>query len=200
MVGSRTSRVFSACFQHNVPWSEVEAGRRRWVGQRLRRNRPRWPQGCCRRITVAGSKVPIPPRNSFNQNLTSADEATMIALLGSPGAKSSECSPVTGPFKNRIVSAINVGPFKVSGLDAAVNSLKLVFEESRAAGPRRDSGRQNCRHALLRTPSRTTAGERPSIYISAKTSCLKSLRCATRDACSWHRSSTTRAGTGEGVQ
>lgn len=76
------------------------------------------------------TKVAIPPRASFNANLTSADEATMLSLLGVPGAKTSECSPVTGSFRNRILSAVNVGPFKVSGLDIAVNTLKQVFEEA----------------------------------------------------------------------
>ncbi|MES5482103.1 M15 family metallopeptidase [Bradyrhizobium sp. INPA03-11B] len=72
----------------------------------------------------------IPPPNSFNEDLTSASEATMLDLFGEPGAKSRECGPVTGRFKNRIVSGVNVGPFKVSGLDAAVDSLKRVFEEA----------------------------------------------------------------------
>ncbi|QOZ23819.1 hypothetical protein XH93_09455 [Bradyrhizobium sp. CCBAU 51753] len=76
------------------------------------------------------TKVPIPPRNTFNQGLTSADERTMIRLLGTPGAKTSECSPVTGSFKAKILSSVDVGPFKVSGLNYAVNSLKTVFEEA----------------------------------------------------------------------
>jgi hypothetical protein len=76
------------------------------------------------------TRVPIPPTNTFNEHLTSADEATMTRLLGRPGALSHECSPVTGPFRNKIVSGVNVGPFKVSGLQFAVDSLKLVFEEA----------------------------------------------------------------------
>jgi hypothetical protein len=76
------------------------------------------------------TRVPIPPTNTFNANLTSADEATMTRLLGTPGVLSHECSPVTGPFKNKIVSGIGVGPFKVSGLKFAVDLLKLVFAEA----------------------------------------------------------------------
>lgn len=76
------------------------------------------------------TRVPIPPRASFNADLSSADEETMITLLGIPGAKTSECSPVTGAFKSNIVSAVNVGPFKVSGLDFAVDLLRQVFEEA----------------------------------------------------------------------
>jgi D-alanyl-D-alanine carboxypeptidase len=81
------------------------------------------------------SRVPIPPHASFNANLSSADEATMIRLLGVPGAKTSECGPVTGTIKSRIVSAVDVGPFKVSGLDFAVDLLKQVFEEAQQQIP-----------------------------------------------------------------
>src|SRR5260370_39830126 len=76
------------------------------------------------------TRVPIPPTNTFNQGLSSADEATMRRLLGIPGALSHECSPVTGPFKNRIMSGVDVGPFRVSGLDLAGSLLKLVCEEA----------------------------------------------------------------------
>jgi hypothetical protein len=74
--------------------------------------------------------VDIPPANTFNQNLSSASEATMLQIFGVPGAKTQNCSPATGAFKQRIVSLVNVGPFKVSGLDIAVQLLKAVFDEA----------------------------------------------------------------------
>jgi hypothetical protein len=74
--------------------------------------------------------VAIPPRNTFNQNLTSASEATMLQIFGVPGAKTQDCSPATGTFLRRIVSRFDVGPFKVSGLDIAVQLLKAVFDEA----------------------------------------------------------------------
>ena len=74
--------------------------------------------------------VDIPPRNTFNKDLSSASEATMLQLFGVPGAKTQDCSPATGTFKRRIVTRVNVGPFKVSGLDVAVQSLKAVFDEA----------------------------------------------------------------------
>jgi hypothetical protein len=76
------------------------------------------------------TRVDIPPTNTFNQNLTSASEATMLGIFGVPGAKTQDCSPVTGAFKRRIASLVNVGPFKVSGLDIAVQLLKAVFDEA----------------------------------------------------------------------
>jgi hypothetical protein len=74
--------------------------------------------------------VDIPPRNTFNKNLNAATEATMLRLFGVPGEKSDNCSPATGKFKKRIMSRVDVGPFKVSGLDVAVMSLKAVFTEA----------------------------------------------------------------------
>jgi D-alanyl-D-alanine carboxypeptidase len=74
--------------------------------------------------------VDIPPRNTFNKNLSSAAEATMLQLFGVPGQKTKDCSPATGAFKQRVVSRVDVGPFKVSGLDIAVQLLKAVFDEA----------------------------------------------------------------------
>jgi hypothetical protein len=77
-----------------------------------------------------GTIVPIPPRNTFNQNLSSASEGTMLEVFGIPGQKTQDCSPATGTFKKRVVTRVDVGPFKVSGLDIAVQSLKAVFAEA----------------------------------------------------------------------
>ena len=74
--------------------------------------------------------VDIPPTNTFNKNLSSASEATMLRLFGVPGEKTKDCSPVTGQFKRRVASRVDVGPLKVSGLDTAVSSLKAVFAEA----------------------------------------------------------------------
>ena len=74
--------------------------------------------------------VAIPPRTTFNKNLSSATEATMLHLFGVPGEKTDNCSPATGTFKTRIVTSVDVGPFNVSGLDVAVSSLKAVFAEA----------------------------------------------------------------------
>jgi D-alanyl-D-alanine carboxypeptidase len=74
--------------------------------------------------------VDIPPKNTFNKNLSSATEATMLQLFGVPGERTDDCSPATGAFKKRILSRVDVGPFKVSGLDIAVKSLKAAFDEA----------------------------------------------------------------------
>jgi hypothetical protein len=75
------------------------------------------------------AQIPIPPSSSFNINLSSADEATMLRLLGVPGQKTENCSPATGAFKTRIVTK-DVGPFRVTGLDVAVDLVKAAFDEA----------------------------------------------------------------------
>jgi D-alanyl-D-alanine carboxypeptidase len=80
--------------------------------------------------TGPGAIVDIPPANTFNKNLSSASEATMLRVFGVPGAKTQDCSPATGAFKQRVVTRVDVGPFKVSGLDIAVTRLKAAFDEA----------------------------------------------------------------------
>lgn len=74
-------------------------------------------------------RIPIPPASTFNPNLSSADEATMLRLLGVPGRKTQDCSPATGAFRSRIKTA-SVGPFRVTGLDVAIDALKAAFDEA----------------------------------------------------------------------
>jgi len=79
--------------------------------------------------------VPIPPANTFNVDLHSASESTMLSLLGVPGRKTRDCSSPTGQFARRIKFNVDVGPFRVNGLDIAVDALKAVFDEARATMP-----------------------------------------------------------------
>ena len=87
------------------------------------------------RMFAGASPAPVPAINSSSQHVQSRSpfgwmRLTMLQLLGRPGALSHECGPVTGPFRNKILSGVDVGPFRVSGLDLAVNSIKLVFEDA----------------------------------------------------------------------
>jgi len=74
-------------------------------------------------------QVPIPPKDTMNTNLTPAKESTMLKKFGKPGQLTKDCSTPTGKFKKRIKSGVDIGPFKVSGLDFAVESLRQVFAE-----------------------------------------------------------------------
>jgi len=53
----------------------------------------------------------------------------MLNKLGKPGALTKDCSDPLGKFKKRVKFGVNVGPFKVSGLDFAVESLRQIFAE-----------------------------------------------------------------------
>jgi hypothetical protein len=75
-------------------------------------------------------KVSIPPKQDLNAHLSSAREDTMIRILGTPGPKTPSCSEPTGDFARRIVTR-HVGPFRVRGYDAAVDSLERIFAEVR---------------------------------------------------------------------
>ncbi len=73
--------------------------------------------------------VPIPPKDTMNTGLSPAKMQTMLAKLGRPGALTKNCSPPTAKLMKRVKSGVNVGPFKVSGLDFAVESLIQIFAE-----------------------------------------------------------------------
>ena len=74
--------------------------------------------------------IPIPAPDTFNKGLSSASEKTMLRIFGVPGQKTKDCSPATGEFKKRIKAHVDVGPFKVTGLDIAVAALKAALAEA----------------------------------------------------------------------
>jgi hypothetical protein len=53
----------------------------------------------------------------------------MLQKFGKPGNLTSECSDLTGSIKQRVRSIFDVGPFKVTGLDFAVESLIQIFTD-----------------------------------------------------------------------
>ncbi len=71
--------------------------------------------------------VPIP--GGLNVGLHPCLQQTMINALGIPGPLTQHCKPPTGTVAARMKWGVNVGPFKVSGLDYAVESLAQVFAE-----------------------------------------------------------------------
>jgi hypothetical protein len=79
-------------------------------------------------------RVAIPPKENMNRNLSPAREQTMLQVLGKPGRLTRDCSDPTGAFARRVVVR-NVGPFKVQGLDFAVDSLERIFAEVKVAHP-----------------------------------------------------------------
>ena len=85
-------------------------------------------------------EVPLPPKDQMNRNLSAATERTMLRVLGKPGALSKACSDPTGPFLKRIRYQFDVGPFKVSGLDHAVETLAQLFAQVKKELPEAYAG------------------------------------------------------------
>jgi Putative peptidoglycan binding domain/D-alanyl-D-alanine carboxypeptidase len=79
-------------------------------------------------------RVAIPPKENMNPNLSPAREQTMLQVLGKPGRLTRDCSDPTGAFARRVVTH-DVGPFRVQGLDFAVESLTRIFAEVKEAHP-----------------------------------------------------------------
>lgn len=86
-------------------------------------------------MSTLADLVPIPAVSSMNPGLSACREETMLEKFGRPGPLSRNCSPPTLPFKRRIRSGVSVGPFSVSGLDYAVDSLEQIFTTIRNSHP-----------------------------------------------------------------
>jgi hypothetical protein len=80
-------------------------------------------------------RVPIPPKDVMNPGLTAVSDAVMRKKFGVPGKLTKDCSDPTGKFKKRVRFGVDVGPFKVSGLDFAVESLIQIFTEVKQQMP-----------------------------------------------------------------
>ena len=78
--------------------------------------------------------IPIP--QNINTGLNSAKQLTMKSLLGTPrGSFNQDCQPVTNQVLKNLIRTEDVGPFTVSGLAPAVDSLKEVLSDIRQEQP-----------------------------------------------------------------
>lgn len=101
-----------------------------WVDKRDRPP-PKWIVG-----KILSQLVPLPPKGSYNTGLTACRPSTLKALFGSPmESYGPECRPVRNPALKRRIVTQSVGPFRVTGLDLAVASLKRVMEAIRIHAP-----------------------------------------------------------------
>ena len=73
--------------------------------------------------------IPIPAKEAMNKGLSAASETTMLEVFGKPGALTKDCSDPDSTFIKKLVFGMNVGPFKVSGVAYAVESLKQIFDQ-----------------------------------------------------------------------
>lgn len=78
--------------------------------------------------------IPIPA--GINPGLNAARQVTMKSLLGNPrGSFGNDCQPVTNANLRSLIRTDDVGPFKVTGLGPAVDSLKEVMADIRLEQP-----------------------------------------------------------------
>jgi hypothetical protein len=69
-------------------------------------------------------------RRKLNEHLTGARNSTMLSLLGSPrGTYGRDCRWPTNHIILEQISTEQIGPFKVSGLRPAVDTLKKILAE-----------------------------------------------------------------------
>ncbi len=78
--------------------------------------------------------IPVP--NHINPGVSASKQRTMLALLGRPRSMlDQECRPVTEPRIRALIETVDVGPFRVTGLRPATQSLAQVMADVRQARP-----------------------------------------------------------------
>lgn len=79
-------------------------------------------------------RVPIPAASSINSGLSPCGNS-LLNHFGRPGPLKTDCSPPTnGKLKAKLVTK-SVGPFRVTGLIPAVDSLTRIFAKIKTDDP-----------------------------------------------------------------
>lgn len=80
--------------------------------------------------------LPLPTRGSVNVGIRSPSNHAVIARLGTPRESfTQDCQPPTNQAFKKLVVTTDVGPFRVTGLRPAVESLAAIFLEVRRLHP-----------------------------------------------------------------
>ena len=77
-------------------------------------------------------KIPLPPKTTFNVGLTPAGNATMLGLFGHPVQNaaylpSGDCTPANNATFVKLLETRTVGPFTVTGLKPALDSMAQIL-------------------------------------------------------------------------
>lgn len=81
-------------------------------------------------------RMPRPPRDTLNHGIVPVSNRLMTTLFGAPRENYNQnCQPVTNPRMRRMISTLNVGPFRATGLTPALQSLRRVFADIQTAQP-----------------------------------------------------------------
>ena len=95
--------------------------------------------------------VKVPPPESVNTGLTSPKQPFMLGKFGAPGTPSPKCGKVTNTELKKHVVLADVGPFRVTGMDIAVDSLKTIFDEVETSHPDLLNGLKSAGMMCVRT-------------------------------------------------
>lgn len=80
--------------------------------------------------------IPRPHPDSTNKDLTYCRTSTILEILGKPRRTlTRDCAPITNPTIRALMVTESVGPFRVTGLRPAVESLRRVMAAVKAAKP-----------------------------------------------------------------
>lgn len=84
--------------------------------------------------------IPVPKLSTFNIGLNSPSEKDMLAYFGHPilGGKylaNGDCGTVNNPSFQALLETRNVGPFRVTGLKPALDSLEEIFSRVKKEVP-----------------------------------------------------------------
>lgn len=80
--------------------------------------------------------LPVPDKATINKGLSSASNAVLLAKFGAPRENYSQDDlPITNESLKKMMVTASVGPFRVSGLQSAVDSLRLVMDDVRTSLP-----------------------------------------------------------------
>jgi len=82
------------------------------------------------------TRIPRPARGTINQGLTAVSPSFMVQQLGQPrNAYSANCQPITNATLQKHVVSESVGPFKVTGLRPALESLRTALQQVKREQP-----------------------------------------------------------------
>lgn len=79
---------------------------------------------------------PRPAQEDINSGLSALPTAELIKIFGQPGKKATEnCSPITNPILKKFMITMNLGKFRVTGMNWVIGHLMNVFAEIKQVEP-----------------------------------------------------------------
>jgi hypothetical protein len=85
-------------------------------------------------------RIPLPPKETFNVGLTSSPNSQMLELFGHPVKNAAyrsdgECTVADNQKFAKLLETRSVGPFRVTGISPALDSLTQILDRVRVEVP-----------------------------------------------------------------